>query len=305
MRNLLKTFLVSVLALSGSYFFASCGGGNKTETAQSELDTSAGTDAQVLEVVENLFSKLPKPSSIPNLIYMTGAEYEAKMLLPAQGLDKLAATGTNADAACALGMLLSDIGYMAAYEKGHEATRFFVMGKKLADKAGISNSIDQELITKMENNIALKDSLIRLTDLTLARSSEMLKKNDQIKDAALLTAGGLIEGIYLTCGLIHDYPPTGMPKAEQDKILVPLVNTVIRQEDAIADVTELLRKVNEPQADERVTSLISRLEAIQGIYTQANWKERLAKNDGSLVPTEKDIDALSRSISELRNSLIP
>lgn len=305
MRNLLKTLFVSVLALSAGQFLVSCGGEKKPETGQTNLDTSAGTNAQVMEVVENLFSKLPRPSSIPNLIYMTGAEYEAKLLMPAQGLDKISSTGTASDAACGLGMLLADIGYMAAYEKGNEATRFFVMGKKLADKAGISNSIDQDLITKMENNIALKDSLIRLTDLTLTRSSEMLKKNDQIKDAALLTAGGLIEGIYLTCGLIRDYPPTGMPKAEQDKILVPLVNTVIRQEDAIADVTELLRKVNEPEADERVTSLITRLEAIQGIYTQANWKERLAKNDGSLLPTEKDIESLSRSVSELRNSLIP
>jgi F-type H+-transporting ATPase subunit b len=126
--------------------------------------------------------------------------------------------------------------------------------------------------------------------------------NDQIKDAALLTAGAFVEGLYLTCGLIHDYPPTGLPKAEQDKILVPLVNAVIKQEDALSSLIELLQKVNDN--DEVVTSIIAGLEKSKAIYAKGNWAERIANNKGDLIPTENDIKDLAKSISELRKSMV-
>jgi hypothetical protein len=155
---------------------------------------------------------------------------------------------------------------------------------------------------RIEKNLGEKDSLITISDASIANSSGILKANDQIKDAALLTAGAFVEGLYLTCGLIHDYPPTGLPKAEQDKILVPLVNAVIKQEGALSSLIDLLQKVNDN--DEVVNSIITGLEKSKAIYAKANWAERIANNKGDLIPTENDIKDLAKSISELRKAMV-
>jgi len=297
--TILHSGIKQVVATSMIAFLVSCG--SEPKKTESPVDSTAlMQDSQILEAVEDLFTKLPKPSTIPNLIAMTGAEYETELLNPAANAEKV--MGNSSKAAFSVGVYSADLGYMAAYDKGQQAIQTFVVGKKLADKIGVSSAFDASVLERIEKNLAQKDSLITISDASIANSSGILKANDQIKDAALLTAGAFIEGLYLTCGLIHDYPPTGLPKAEQDKILVPLVNAVIKQEGALSSLIELLQKVNDK--DEVVTSIIAGLEKSKAIYAKANWAERIANNKGDLIPTENDIKELAKSIAELRKGMV-
>ncbi|HOY95903.1 MAG TPA: hypothetical protein PK509_09215 [Catalimonadaceae bacterium] len=297
--TILHSGIKQVVATSMIAFLVSCG--SEPKKVENAVDSTALVqDSQILDAVEDLFGKLPKPSAIPNLIVLTGAEYESKLLNPASNAEKV--MGNSSKAAFSVGVFSADVGYMAAYDKGQEAVQTFVIGKKLADKIGVSSAFDSSVLERIEKNLAQKDSLITISDASIANSSGILKANDQIKDAALLTAGAFVEGLYLTCGLIHDYPPTGLPKVEQDKILVPLVNAVIKQEGALSSLIELLQKVNDN--DEVVTSIIAGLEKSKAIYAKANWAERIANNKGDLIPTENDIKDLAKSIAELRKGMV-
>jgi len=240
------------------------------------------------------------PSDIPNLIAMTGAEYEAKLLNPLENAEKV--LDNSSKAAFNIGVFGSDVGYLAAYEKGQEAIKMFAVSKKLGEKIGVSNAFDPSILSRIEKNLGKRDSLISITDASLAHSASILQSNEQMKNASLLMAGAFIEGLYLNCGLIHDYPPTGLPKIEQDKILVPLVNSVIKQEAALESLIELLKKVNDN--DELVSKLIGQLEVAQAIYKKAEWPKKIAENKGDMIPTEKDIHDMANSISEIRNSWI-
>jgi hypothetical protein len=291
----LLRFAVPIFATA---LLSSCGSNPEKETKT--VDTVAvSKNAELLNIIDDLIIKLPRPSEIPNLIAMTGAEFEEKLLNPIENGEKV--LGDASKAAFNIGVFGADVGYLAAYEKGTEASKIFVVTKKLADKVGVSAAFDPSIVARLEKNLERKDSLIVITDASLAKSASILKANEQIKDAALVITGAFVEGLYLNCGLIHDYPPTGLPKAEQDKILVPLVSSVIKQEGALASVIDLLKNVN--NGDEVTTSLITKLESALAIYKKADWPKKLAENNGSLIPTEKDIHELAIAISEIRNEL--
>ena len=278
------------------------GCGSKSAEETSSTDTvSVSQEVQILDAADELIGRLPRPSEIPNMIALTGAEYEEKLICPTEKGEK---NGENSSkAAFTLGAFGADVGYMAAYNKGQDALKTFVVGRKLADKIGVSGAFDPAVVARVEKNLSNRDSLITITDATLSQSTGILKSNEQMKEAALVAAGAFIEGLYINCGLIHDYPPTGLPQAEQDRILVPLVGNVIQQEKALGSLIDLLKKVNAP-ADDMLTSVIAKLEGAKAIYTKADWPKKMSENKGNVIPTEKDIHELAVAIGEIRNTFI-
>lgn len=277
------------------------GCGSKTSEEQKSIDTTAvDSSAVLLDAVDDFLTKLPRPSEIPNLIAKTGAEFQSNLLNPTANAEKFA--DNNSKAAFNVGMYGTDVGYLSVYEKSQEAMSTFMVAKKLADKLGISAAFDGSMLERVQKNVGNRDSLIALTDASLLQSANVLKANQQMKEAALLTTGAFVEGLYITCGLIHDYPPTGLPKEEQDKILVPLVKAVIDQEEALGSVINLLKKVND--SDAMINSMIIKLEVAQSIYAKANWPKKMAENKGQLIPTESDIHDLAKAVAEIRNDVI-
>jgi len=296
MRNFVLRLAAPILATA---LLSACGSG--PEKDNKTIDTVAvSQNAELLDAVDRLISNLPKPSYIPNLIALTGAEFETKLLNPIENAEKV--LGNTSKSAFCIGVYGADVAYLAAYDKGSEAVKTFVVGKKLGDKVGVSSAFDPSIMARIEKNLDKRDSLVLITDASLAQSSAILKGNEQLKESALVMAGALVEGLFINCGLIHDFPPTGLPKVEQDKILVPLVQSVIKQESSLASLIELLKKVSNNDAE--VNALISKLEGAQAIYTKANWPKKMAEHKGEMVPTENDIHDLASSISEIRNGMI-
>lgn len=291
--------LLAITVLATSVFLASCGS-EKQPSQDQTLDSGVASQTdEALQAIELLMSNLPKPTAIPNLIAETGAEFEEKLLNPPSSAEKV--SSNTSKSAFNIGMFGADVGYMAAYNKTQEAMSTFLASKKLADKVGVSQAFEQSLVDRLEKNLANRDSLISITENSLAHSSNMLKSNQQMKEAALVAAGAFIEGLYLNCGMIHDYPPTGLPKIEQDKILVPLVKSVIQQETALQNLIDLLDKV--ANGDEMVNKLVADLNKAKEIYAKADWPKKMAENKGDLIPTEKDIHVLAVAVSGIRNSM--
>lgn len=287
----------AILLISG--LLAACGSKPAAENQQPIDTVLIDSNAQALDAIDALITQLPKPSDIPNLIARTGAEYQSKLINPLENGEKV--TESRAKSAFSIGVYGADVAYMAAYDHGQEAMKTFVIGKKLADRIGVSGAFDQSLVDRIEKNLNNKDSLIMISDMSISHSTDMLKTQEQLKEATLLAAGGLIEGLYLACGLIHLYPPTGLPQKEQDKILVPLVGSVIMQEKTLGGLIELLNKVNDNDAD--LTMVVNKLMLAQAIYTKAGWQQKMQENKGNLIPTEKDIHELAQTITEIRNAL--
>lgn len=294
-----KSIIQFSIVVLASAFFAGCGS-KPAEENQTAIDTNlVDSNSEILDAVDALLLKLPRPSEIPNLIAMTGADFQEKLLNPIGNAEKI--TDNRSKSAFSIGVYSADVAYMAAYDKGKDAVKTFVVGKKLAERVGVASAFDQSIVSRIEKNLNNRDSLISISDNSISQSTNLLRTNEQLKEAALVAAGGLIEGIYLACGLIHDYPPTGLPQKEQDRILVPLVNSVINQEKTLSGLIDLMNKLNDNDAE--LTAVINKMMVAQGIYTKANWPQKMADNKGNLIPTEKDIHELAVAIADIRNSL--
>ncbi len=294
-----NTSFYGIRALVLALFIWSCSTDTAKEEKQSLDSNAVSAMAEAAQAADNLMAGLPKFSEIPNLIAQTGAEFESKLLNPASTAEKV--SGNSSKAAFNIGMYGADVAYMAVYDKTQEALHTFLASKKLADKVGVIQAFDQVLVDRLEKNLSNRDSLLFIAETSLNHSSRLLKSNQQQKEAALMAAGGFIEGLYLNCGMIHDYPPTGLPQQEQNKILVPLVKSVIKQESSLQNLIELLEKVN--NGDEVISGLITDLKKAQEIFAKANWPQKIADNKGDLIPTEKDIHELAVAVSGIRNGM--
>ncbi len=301
MKNGLYKLNFSLAALTiGLFWLSSCGGSDTKEQAAG-LDTNAvAQKSEVLNAVDSLLRIMPKPSAVPNIIARTGAEYNPAYLCDMKAVEKV--EGNASATAFCLGVFGADIAYMAAYEKGKDALNRFVSGKKMADRIGISGAFDVHLMERMETNLSNRDSLIELTDSYIQKSSEILKSGDQTKDAALISSGAVIEGLYLTNSLIRDYPATGLPKEQQDRILIPLYKTLFEQEASISSLISLFEKI---EGDTETQKLQGLLNELAGVYREGKWNERIASGKGQITPDMFDISKLDAAIVKLRSAMVP
>lgn len=280
----------------------SCGGSGKTDSAEGQTDSSQilSQKSDVLNAVDSLLNVIPKPSAVPNIIARTGIEYNPKFLSGLKSTEKV--EGNSSKTAFCLGVLGADIAYMAAYEKGKEAMGLFITGKKMADRIGIAAAFDVSLMERLERNLANRDSMIDLTDGYIKKSSQILRQGEQTKDAALISAGAVIEGLYLAAGLIREYPSTGLPKAEQDKILIPLYQTIFEQETSVHTLVFLLEKV---EKDEETEKLLPLFRSLSEIYKNGKWNEKIAASKGRLSSDIFEISELDAAIVKIRQAMVP
>jgi len=295
---------IAALAILPAVLLTSCGGSNDNKGTENQIDTTSTVvldkKTSVLNAVDSLLALIPKPSTVPNIIARTGAEYRSSLLCDGKAADRT--VGNSSATAFCLGAYGADIAYMAAYDKGKDAVASFVSGKKMADRIGVSNAFDAEMLESVERNLSNKDSLILLTDATLKKSSDLLKSGEQAKDAALLSAGAVIEGLYITGGLIREFPSTGLPKAEQDKILVPLYKAIIDQEASVNSLVSLLQKTGE---DPEATKLLGMLKELSGIYKKGDWANKVASNKGGFSPSYSELSELDAAVGKIRTAMIP
>lgn len=291
-----------LLAIGLLTILGSCGVSGRKDAAATQLDTSdaLARKTELLNTIDSLLGIMPKPSAVPNIIARTGIEYNSSLLCDPKSVDKTA--GNSSATAFCLGVFGADIAYMVASERGREAVTRFAFGKKMADRIGISGAIDVHLMESIENNLSNRDSLILLTDSYIKKSSEILKAGEQTKDAAMISAGAVIEGLYITAGLIREYPATGLPKAEQDRILVPLYKTLFDQEASINNLITLLDKVN---GDEESAKLQGMLKEMAAIYQEGQWNQKVAASQGKFFPGMFEIAKLDSSIVKVRSSMVP
>lgn len=301
-KSLFKPRFSTLTLLAATLWLSSCGGSGPKESSNEGLDTASALaqKSDLLNAVDSLLRIMPKPSAVPNIIARTGAEYNQAYLCDMKAIQKI--EGNASATAFCLGVFGADIAYMASYEKGKDALSRFVSGKKMADRIGISGAFDVHLMERLESNLSNRDSLIELTDSYIQKSSEILKSGDQSKDAALISAGAVIEGLFLTTSLIRDYPSTGLPKEQQDRILVPLYKTLFDQEASISNLIYLFDKV---EGDTETKKLHDLLKELANIYREGKWNEKIASSQGKITPDMFEISKLDAAIVKLRTSMIP
>lgn len=178
---------------------SSQGGTKKTDEVtvdQSEIDTKAVKD---LSQVKNIFYSLPSPLETAMLIKTAGAKYNEELLNPIRNVDNY---NTSKSMALNLGIYTTDLSFASLFDQTQTAIKYMGNAKKLADKMGILDAIDNNTIARLEENVNNRDVIMDIISETFMSSSAYLSDANRKGQAAIVLVGGWIEGLYIATQLV-------------------------------------------------------------------------------------------------------
>ena len=218
-----KTFfyipLVSLLILACS----SNKSGDDENLAESN-ETAQTLEQQKISA-QNVFTSIPGPNELTELIALTGLDYDASLLNNPENLNKYTSDNFKA---INLGLYGADMVYANVYEQSQESMLYLKCVNSLCRNLGITGAFDEKTAERLETNKENKDSLLSIVSKSFTRADEFLRENQRPGTSSLMVAGGWIEGLFLS-GKVAE-------KAKTKKI----IQKMSQQKKSITDLITLL-----------------------------------------------------------------
>lgn len=295
---LLQTkYLIVVLTVT----LSACGGsGGENKNNETGKDTAKSIVNDTKEQNKKVLTKIPKPSEIPYLIKQTGSEFDAKMPNAPESSDKYKTT--NNKAALNLGIYATDLGYVVTYEKVQNAIDYMNATKGLAEKLGVSNAFKPSTVKRFQDNLSNVDSLTSIINESMKKSDEYLKNDERNDIAALIFTGSFLEGLFISTELVANYPKDILPEDARIQILIPLVRVILDQKAPLEELIKALKSLNDKPED--VNKLISDLDELYKMYETLNIDEKIKKNQGDLILSDKTLTGITKKVSAIRADLV-
>jgi hypothetical protein len=193
------TYLAAIL-VAGTITLHGCKGGSDSVDAEITTDTLAEEAAAELKLIE---VNIPSPIELTTEISDAKFNYNKSILNPTS---KAGSYSTNFQKAVNAGVYGADLGYVVSYNQAQDGIEIFNAVNKLAKDLGLESVFDEELMKNMSANIGKKDTLIDMMDMAFNKAERNLRSNQRVSIAAVMSAGGWIEGIYLTTSNLKDHP---------------------------------------------------------------------------------------------------
>lgn len=290
------------LALIIFFFFAGCASDSSRQQREKDITIDISDEAfEGLLKVKKIFYALPSPVETAMLLKSSGADYNEELLNPVDNASKYL---TNKSMAINLGVYTADLSYASLFDQTQISMQFMDAAKGLADNLGILDAVDSYTLERLEENLGNRDAIIDIVSETFMNSSSFLQENNREPVAALMFAGGWVEGLYLALNLVDEDNLKGDP----------LVKRIVDNKLSL-EIMMLLLEENSHDAD--VASLISDLKKIENIYNKIEIKStpvEVAKTSGdsvnilqskSVSNIDRDIfNQLKSAVSDIRNSFV-
>jgi hypothetical protein len=244
---------------------------------------------------EKIFAYVPSPVEIALILKDAGAKYDFSILNPIENKDRYA---TIKSKALNLGIYGADLSYVAVFDKSQEAMLYLTATKKLADDLGITNAFDEEKVSRIEENLNNRDSLLILIADTYWESEEYLKENERQSVSAYMIAGGWIEGLYLGTQIEHN-----LRKSEANK---EFMQRLAEQKTSLESLIELLEAYNLDDPD-MILNLKSLYELFEAIPVASNDNKVHVTSNADAAPvngkykvTEDHMNKINSKVTEIR-----
>lgn len=184
---------------------SSCGGKQEDEfkdTSDSVAVDNIPKDTTPITVNEDTkfkfdfaIANIPSPVSSVNELSSWGVPYNTAILIDT----KKPLSGDEFYKAIQLGAFNIDMSYAMVNNVGEDVLKYMKAVLVKSDALGLKSAVDQMVGKRAEQNIANKDSLLRILDEIFVKSDSYLRTNDRVYTASAVFAGSWIEALYLTC----------------------------------------------------------------------------------------------------------
>ena len=295
---------VLAAALLLTLFFASCRSGGRDGKKEADSLATPGSSAAVYEDIkqaERIFYTLPSPLESAMLIKSAGALFDDNLLNPIENTRNY---NTNKSMALNLGIYTCDLSFASLYDQTQLIIDYMNAAKKMADGLGILDAIDQEDIDMLEQNIHNTDVIMDIVSQTYLNSNSYLEDNGQPAVAAMVLAGGWLEGLYISTQLVDIKDFNGNK----------LVGRIIDQKLSIDILIDLLESSKGHPAIDDLIAQVTRVKLIFDKITIKTSPIRPEYNEATNVTVLKsEVQAdltpevfkeLSAAVAEIRGNLI-
>lgn len=258
MKNklLLKTVYLLLPVFIIALLFSSCKSGGKEKDREAPVEITE-VDEEVLKDVneaKKIFYSLPSPLESAMLIKSAGAVFNEDFLNPTANTSRYT---TNKQMALNLGIYTCDLSFASLYDQTQLVIDYMSAARKMADGLGILDAINEETITRLEENINNREVILDIVSETFLNSNSYLEDNEQPAIASIVLVGGWVEGLYIATQLVD------MDEFDSDK----LVSRIIDQKLSFDIMLQLLEDNNEHPA---IPEVIEQMEELKVVFDKIN-----------------------------------
>jgi hypothetical protein len=235
--------------------FFSCNQNGDNEIDTGNLDTTlphSNTDKKVSEA-KKIYYSIPSPAEMADILKADGAPYKFELLNDPKNSDKYAGIFKQA---LNLGIYGADLNYANVFERTHESMLFMRSTRTLAEKLGIENSVSEATVTRAEENVDNKDSMMVIINDMFIELDAYLMDNDKQDMSALIIAGGWIEGLYLATQTVNEKKPNQK-----------MLDRIAEQKYSLEHLVHFLDQYNQ---NENVKPVIADIARLSEIYKKVN-----------------------------------
>lgn len=168
----------------------------KTKIAH-ELDFDVDITADINRA-QQVFYALPSPVETAYLIQKAGVSYDMDLANNVENVDNYS---TTMQKALNFGVYGADLSYASLFNQTQTTIQYMATEKKLAEELGVFDFVDANIVDRIEGNINDRDSVMEILADGFNNASDYLKDAGRAEVAALIVAGGWIEGLYLATQL--------------------------------------------------------------------------------------------------------
>ncbi len=289
--------LLSTLVISA--FIVSCGGSSQKQSSAEEVAFS-DTEKKIAVDISKVIAELPSPSEVPYTLEATGADFNPKLV---NDLTKVTEYQTSQPkAALNLGIYATDIGYLVSYNQVNESLEYLGKCQELSQTLGVSSVFDVATMEKFQNNLNNQEELAKIMNEAIFNAEKKLETSDRSEVAAMIIAGSFLEGLYLSLGVIENYPKDLDPET-RNLILRPLFTLVLDQKQALLDIIVMLK--NLPQS-EIITKLISQMGILKITYESelADVEKQISENQGEFTIDPVMLRTITEEVKKMRTEIV-
>ncbi len=248
MRN--RLYQVGLLACI--VLITGCNQSNKSRNAiKDKVDKELEMDDELVNdfnKAKQVFYALPSPVETAMLIKRAGTTYDEHLLNPTENANNYT---TSRKKALNFGVYGADLSYSSMFAQTQTAIQYMAASKKLADELGILDFLEADFIDRLEKNVNNRDSSMLIITEGFMNSNTYLKEAGRPEIAALIIAGGWIEGLYIA---------TSLTKASPNN--KELIDRIIDQKLSLVTLSNLLEDYNENQDIQYISKMIKEIKEI-------------------------------------------
>ena len=244
---------------------------------------------QELKTASKVVYNLPSPSEMAELLHETNTIYDVEVLNDPKASNKYY---TDVSRALNLGGYFADLSFTSMFDYPQQAMLLMSAAQGLSEDLNIVGVFTEQLMTRLDENLMNKDSIMEIVSGTYMETDFYLQENGRSVIAKAILAGAWIEGLYIATNL-----------QTQDNNNNSIWRKIGEQKDALVNLINMIDDCNEP----KLQPLLKKLRSLQKAFSLINIEEQDTTNTATiqlaLIP-QSTIEKIAAETKKTREHIV-